>query len=116
MVTIVILVLALFVGTIIWGIEKYNEQKFIANAVDKNAPSPNYITPEFQALIDQLKEPGKVKHNRIRQCLILSDGQELSYHYEILTTFQNRCDLNFEPTRREWRILQGIVKKFYSEI
>lgn len=116
MITIVMLLLIIFVSVVAWGLEKYKQDKFIAEAIDKNAPSPNYITPECQALIDQLKEPEKIKISRGGMYFQLPDGQKLSYAYDSMPSFQNRCDLSFEPTAKEWKILQGIVKKFYSEL
>lgn len=116
MVTIVLILLFIVIGAGIWGYEKYKEQKFIAESIDSNAPSPNFITEESQAIIDALKEPKKLKLERYTNSIILPDGQKISYVTDTLANFQKFSKLSYEPTRKEWEILRGIVKKLYSHI
>jgi hypothetical protein len=116
MVTIVLILLVAVIGVGIWGYEKYKEQSFIAASIDGNAPSPNFITEESQTVIDALKEPKKLKLERYSNCIVLPDGQKISYMTDTLVNFQKFSKLSFEPTRKEWEILRGIVKKLYSHI
>jgi len=116
MVTVVLILLVAFIGVALWGYEKYKEQSFIAACIDGNAPSPNFITEESQAVIDVLKQPQKLKLERYTKTIILPDGQKISFITDSLENFQKYSKLSFEPTRKEWEILKGIVKKLYSSI
>lgn len=116
MVTIILILLFALIGVAIWGYEKFKQDSFIAKAVDGVKIDGNFITDDSQAVIDALREPKKLKLERYTNTVILPDGQKISYVTDTPANFQKYSKLNFEPTKREWEILRGVVKKLYSTL
>lgn len=116
MVTIAILMVIALIASVIWAFEKFKQEKFIATAIDKNTKSPDFITPDTQAVIDTLRQPELLKLVQYRGTIKLPDYQEISYKTKSIESFKAGSKLNYEPTPKEWEILRGIVKKLYSHL
>ncbi len=113
------IVVALLLICLIWGLislfEWYKKQSFIASIIDGTTVDSNHISEEFQNLVNQLKDPGKLKYRNYDNSVKLPDGQIVcTLIKEGMDIFQRKSELNFEPSKTEWEILRGIVKKLVS--
>lgn len=117
MVTIVVILLFAVVGVVIWGYEKFKQDSYIAKAIDGVEGNSNFMTEDCQKVIDQLKTRAGIKLNRYGNYLLLPDGQKIGFvGGKGMEIFQRYSDLKFEPTPTEWKILQGVVNKLFSDL
>lgn len=115
MVSIIVLLLVFVIAAFIYLFEYYQKRQFVANYIDGQEVTGNFISVETQAVVDKLKAPGNLKIRRSTKTIILSDGQELYYEVQDLEDFIKYSKLNYEPSKVEWAILYGIVKKLVSK-
>ena len=94
--------------------DRYLKSSYIAKIVDGEKIDSNYVTPETQAVIDQLKKPSAMNIVRYTNSIKLSDGQSISYLTDSIRQFKLYSNLNYEPTETEWQILRKIVEKVYK--
>lgn len=111
MVSIVIIFFVLVVAGAIIYLDRYKDKKFIAEQVDGSKADSNYMTGEMQSVVMQLNDVKSLRLNKYNNRIILPDGQEVSYRTDSMEVFQTDSKLTFVPTKTEWKILVGIVKK-----
>lgn len=109
--TLVILMLSLFGGGIVWGIERYKKANYIAKIIDGTAVSGDYVSENCKKVLDQLLDTKTLKYSEWGNYLELPDKQKIGSVVDSMTNFKNHSELTFTPSPTEWEILKGIVKK-----